>query len=68
MLVDGRPDLIEEILTASSTLHAYFMDWFADLREEPYFDYAVEGATAIYGSVGAERARVVRDRIEKLLA
>lgn len=67
MLVDGRPDLIEEIQAASSTLRAYIKDELSDLREESYFDYAVEGATAIYGSVGAERAAVVRARIDSLL-
>lgn len=38
-----------------------------DLRTESYFDYAVEGATASYGPIGAERARLVLDRIEELL-
>ena len=37
-------------------------------QAESYFDYAVEGATASYGAIGAERARLVRDRIQKLLA
>jgi predicted nucleotidyltransferase len=67
MLVDGRPDLIEEIEAASSTLRTYIKEELSKLREEPYFDYAIEGATAIYGSVGAERAVVVQARIDSLL-
>jgi hypothetical protein len=67
-LVDGRPELIEEIEAAPSAIGAYIKGELIDLRAEPYFDYAVEGATASYGPIGAERARLVRDRIEELLA
>jgi hypothetical protein len=68
MLIDGRPELINEIKDASATLCAYVRDGLLDLRAEPYFDYAVEGATASYGPIGAERARLVEDWIEELLA
>jgi hypothetical protein len=67
-LVDGRPELIEEIEAAPSTICAYIKEELIDLRTEPYFDYAVQGATASYGPMGAERARIARDRIEELLA
>jgi predicted nucleotidyltransferase len=67
-LLDGRPELIDEIQDASAVLRTYIRDELLDLRAEPYFDYAVEGATASYGPTGAERARLVRDRIEELLA
>lgn len=67
-LVDGRPELIDEFQAASPTLRTYIRNELLDLRGEPYFDYAVEGATASYGPVGAERARLVRNRIEELLA
>lgn len=67
-LLDGRPELIDEIQDASAVLRNYIRDELLDLRAEPYFDYAVEGATASYGAVGAERARLVRSRIEELLA
>jgi len=67
-LIDGRPELIEEVQDASPALRTYIRDELFDLRAEPYFDYAVEGATASYGLIGAERARIVRNRIEELLA
>jgi hypothetical protein len=67
-LIDGRPELIEEIKSASSTLRTYIEDELTELRAEPYFDYAVDGATATYGPLGAERAHLVRARIEELLA
>src|SRR3954452_12934005 len=67
-LVDGRPALIEEIEAAPSAIGNYIKDELIDLRAESYFDYAVDGATASYGPIGTERARLVRNRIEELLA
>ena len=67
-LIDGRPELIEEIKAATAAIRSYIKDELIDLRAEPYFNYAVEGATATYGAIGVDRAQVVRDRIEELLA
>jgi hypothetical protein len=66
-LVDGRPELVAEVQAAKPDLRAYVQDELVQLREEPYFDYAVDGATASYGSLGAERASLVRDRLDNLL-
>lgn len=66
-LIDGRPELIEEIQAASSTVRAYIEDELTELRSKLYFDYAVEGATAAYGPIGTGRALVVRTRIDELL-
>lgn len=67
MLIDGRPELIEEIVAAPTAIRTYIKDELIDLRTEPNFNYAVEGATASYGPIGADRARLVRDRFETLL-
>lgn len=67
-LIDARPELIEEQRAAPPTLRSYIKDELSELREEPYFDYAVEGAVATYGPIAAERARLVQERVEKLLA
>ncbi|MGC1165784.1 MAG: hypothetical protein WA862_06725 [Solirubrobacterales bacterium] len=67
-LIDGRPDLIDEVRSASSALRTYVQDELAELYGEPYFDYAVDGATAAYGPLGAERASLVRARVGELLA
>jgi hypothetical protein len=67
-LVDGRPALTEEIEAAAPAIRSYIKDELIDLRADPYFGYAVEGATASYGAIGAERARLVRGRIEEMLA
>jgi hypothetical protein len=66
-LIDGRPELIGEIQAAQPPLRTYIQDELAKLRAEPYFEYAVDGATAAYGPPGAERARIARARIEDLL-
>jgi hypothetical protein len=66
-LIDGRPELIEEVEVAQPSLRAYIRNELAELRAEPYFDYAVDGATATYGPSGAIRARLVQARIENLL-
>ncbi len=67
-LIDGRPELIEEVASAAPDLRTYIRDELGELRAEHYFDYAVQSATASYGPVGAERARLVQTRIDRLLA
>lgn len=66
-LLDGRSELVREIQDAPVELRSYIRDELTDLRDEPYFDYAVESAVATYGPIGAERARLVLDRITSLL-
>lgn len=67
-LIDGRSELVAEIETAPSDLHAYIRDELADLRANRDFDYAIEGTTATYGPVGADRANLVRERIDRLIS
>lgn len=66
-LIDGRPRLVDEVRSASPELRDYIRAELTALREEPYFGYAVEGATAGYGPLGADRARLVDGRIDELL-
>lgn len=67
-LIDGRSELIEEVASATPDLRTYICDELAELQGESYFDYAVQSATAFYGPAGAERARLVRSRIDELIA
>ena len=67
-LFDGRPQLVEEVRSAPQRLRDYIRAEHAALRAEPYFGYAVEGATAGYGSLGVDRARLVGGRVDELLA
>lgn len=66
-LFDGRPELATEIEASEPRLRQYLQAELAELKAEPYFDYAVDGATAPYGSLGGQRASLVRERIDGLL-
>lgn len=66
-LVDGRRELAAEIEAAPPELRAYVRDELVELQAERDFDYAVDGATAGYGPVGADRADLVRERIQQLI-
>ena len=63
-LLNGRPELVDEIQGAPSALRTYVKGELAELQTERDFDYAVEGAMASYGPVGPDRASLVRERIE----
>lgn len=65
-LFDGRPELLDELEAAPSTVRNYIEGELTELRTASYFDYAVEGATATYGPLAAERARVVQGRLDVL--
>jgi hypothetical protein len=67
-LIDGRPELINEVSSAAPDLRTYIRDELAELQGESYFDYAVQSAAASYGPAGVGRARLVRSRIDELLA
>lgn len=67
-LVDGRRELAAEIEAAPRHLRAYVRGELVKLRAERDFDYVVDGATAAYGPVGANRAGLVRERIHQLIA
>lgn len=67
-LIDGRPELVAEVQAAQPNLRAYVQDELVQLRAELYFDYAVDGATAGYGPLGAERASLMRGRLDDLLS
>lgn len=67
VLVDGRRELASEIETAPPDLRAYVRDELIELRAERDFDYVVEGAMAPYGPLGADRASLVRERIDQLI-
>jgi hypothetical protein len=67
-LVNGRPELIAEIGSASPDLRSFVQAEVDTLSKDSYFGYAIDSAVAGYGPVAAERARVLRGRIDKLLA
>lgn len=66
-LADGRPELVDEVQAASADLRSYVRAEISELTEEPYFDYALESATAGYGPLGAQRAEILRGRLAELV-
>jgi hypothetical protein len=66
-LVNGRPELGQELETASPRLRAYVRDELRAVREAPYFDYAVESALAGYGRMAVERTLLTTRRIDAIL-
>lgn len=66
ILLDGRPELIDELGAAPSSVRDYVVAELADLRAEPYFGYAVEGSLATYGRLAESRAEVVRLRLDRM--
>jgi len=67
-LLDGRPELVDEIQGAPFALRAYVKGELAELQAERDFDYAIEGATASYGPVGIDRANLVHERLDRLVS
>jgi len=65
-LADGRPELIDEVRAAPADLRSYVRAEISELTAEPYFDYALESATAGYGPLSAQRAEVLRERLAEL--
>jgi predicted nucleotidyltransferase len=63
VLVDGRPELIDELVTQGEDLRLYVAEELAALRNDPYFEYVVQSAVTGYGEVASTRAEVVLERI-----
>jgi hypothetical protein len=67
-LIDGRPELGDELEASAPEVRAYVREGLAELTVDSYFEYAIEGAIATYGPVAAERVQVVKARLETLNA
>jgi predicted nucleotidyltransferase len=67
VLIDGRPELIDELTSQSDELRAYVNKELAALRDQPHIDYVVQSAVAGYGGVAEARAVIVRERIEAII-
>lgn len=67
-LFNGRPELISEIRSSSEDLRSFVEEEMAALSQDPYFSYAVDSAVTGYGPAAIQRARVVRQQIDELLA
>ncbi len=67
-LVNGRPELSEELEAAQPELRTYVREELRAVRAEPYFDYALESALADYGQTAVERMQFITRRIDAIAA
>jgi predicted nucleotidyltransferase len=67
VLVNGRPELLEELAAEREDMCAYVGSELAALRREAYFDYVLQSALTGYGEVAAARAAIVQDRIDAIV-
>lgn len=62
LIVDGRPDIVEEVLAADKDVRQYIEEQFKALLGDPEFDYFLEGN--VRGPEG--RVDIVRERFNAL--
>jgi predicted nucleotidyltransferase len=67
VLVDGRPELIDELTAQPEDLRDYVAAKLASLREVARFEYVVQAAVAGYGEVATERAGIVAQRLDNII-
>jgi predicted nucleotidyltransferase len=63
VLVNGRPELIDELALQSAELRAYVAEEFHALHEHDRFEYVIQDAVRGYGEVARGRARIVSERL-----
>ncbi len=66
VLIDGRPELPNEIAAEPEAIRAYIAQELRVLREDRYFPYLIESALHGYGQLASSRAPHVQAHIDKL--
>ena len=67
VLINGRPELADELALQGDELRAYVAEELAGLTDEPYLEYVIQSAVASYGDVAPARATIVRDRLAAII-
>lgn len=67
VLVNGRPELADELAGQGDELRTYVAHELAALIAEPYLEYVVESAVADYGALAPARATNVLDRLAAII-
>ncbi len=67
VLIDGRPQLTDELAAQSPKLREYVALELASLRNDPYFDYVIQSTVRGYGQLAADRATIVEGRVAEIL-
>ncbi len=68
VLIDGRPELIDELAAQPEDLRNFVAAELTSLREANYFEYVVQAAVAAYGDVANERAAIVDELLDAIIA
>jgi predicted nucleotidyltransferase len=67
VLINGRPELIDELSQHDADLRDYVAEELATLTADLYFDYVIQDMVNGYGEAATARAQLVRDRIAAIL-
>lgn len=68
ILIDGRPELPNEIATGTGELQDYIAHELNSLRKDPYFRYLAESALHGYAQLAAPRAEYLERQIDSIIA
>lgn len=68
VLIDGRPELPDEIDAEPVELRTYVAQELATLRTDPYFPYLIESALHDYGQLTTPRAEHLQQQIDTIIA
>lgn len=67
VLLNGRPELADELAAQGEELRAYVATELELLRTHGYFDYVIQDAVAGYGDGATARAAIIHERIDSLI-
>jgi|SRR5579859_3151444 len=67
VLIDGRPELIDELGVQPQELRDYAANELSALREVEYFEYVVQAAVAGYGELAHDRFGIVSQRLNDIV-
>lgn len=67
VLIDGRPELVDELADQPADLRSYVARELGALRGVDYFEYVVQAAVAGYGEVAYERSGIVSQRLDDII-
>jgi hypothetical protein len=68
VLIDGRPELLDEIAAQTPELQSYIAQELATLRTDPYFTNLTESALHGYGQLAAPRSQRLQQQIDTIIA
>lgn len=68
ILINGRPELGDELASQAEELRTYVANELGALRTNNHLGYVIQDAVTSYGDTAPARAAIVRERIDTLVA